>query len=76
MGADMGADREALLDPFPAATAVLRRVRRRHRFHSLASPFCLTSEDHAERIPSSVVNRFIETSLAAGSVVQIAALAV
>ena len=74
--ADMGTDGETLLDPFPTAATVLGRIRWRDRFHSLAGPFCLAGEDHAEAGPPSVLNRLVEASLCAGPVVLIAALAV
>jgi hypothetical protein len=69
VGADMGADRETLLDPFPAATTVLGRIRRRDGFHSLPSAFCLESEDRTETVPPGVLNRFVEASLVAGPIV-------
>jgi hypothetical protein len=67
---------ETLLYPFTAATAILTGVRWWHRYYSLAGACCLAGEDLAETVPSSVLERFIQASLGAGSVWQIAALTV
>src|SRR5258708_11493318 len=43
-------------------------------FHSLAGPYCLAREDTQEAAPSGVMNAFVEARLAAGPVMQIAAI--
>src|SRR5260370_30155175 len=56
--ADVGTHTEALLLAFAAPATVLRGERRRHHFHSLASPFCLASEEMQEAAPSGVLDAF------------------
>jgi hypothetical protein len=58
------------------ATAVLRGVRWIDHFYSLPGAYCLESEDREDVAPPGVLNALVETSLAAGSVVRIAAIAV
>jgi hypothetical protein len=82
-GTDMRTHRQALHDPLPTAapigqhpTAVLRGIRRGHRFHSLPGACCLESEDREEVMPPSVANTLVETGLVAGSSVDIGAVLV
>ena len=72
----MGAHGEAFLHPFPTAAPVLGCRRWWYGFHSLPGACCLASEDLTEAIPPSVLNRLVEASFCAGSVVLIAAIAV
>src|SRR5260370_2153432 len=72
VGADMGAHAKALLCALTAAATVLARIRRRHRFHSLAGACCLESENGQEVAPSGIVNAFVEARLRRGSGMDIA----
>src|SRR5215472_14049299 len=75
-GADMRAHAQTLRDALTAPAAILRRVRWRYRFHSLAGPCCLTGENHSEGIPTRVIDRLIEAGLATGPIMQIATVPV
>src|SRR5262245_39295086 len=72
----MRAHTQARAHALTTPTAVLRRVRRRHRFHALASAYCLESEDREEVAPAGVLDRCGAARLAAGPVVCIAPIAV
>src|SRR5262249_52330303 len=79
----MGTDRERLGEAFSADCSIgqhvgtiLGRVGGWDRFRSLPGACSLESEDSEEGGPSGVQNSFVQARLAAGSVMEIAALAV
>jgi hypothetical protein len=74
--ADVCANAQTLVDALATSAAVLRGVRWRHRFHSLAGACCLESEDREEGAPSSVLKAFVEASFLRGPVVLVAAILV
>src|SRR5260370_696080 len=73
---DVGAHRERLVDALPTARTILRGIRRRNRFHSLAGACCLESEYREEVAPSGVLHTFVEAGLAACPVSFLAPFAV
>jgi hypothetical protein len=74
--ADVGANGKTLVDARATAATILARVRWINRFHSLAGARCLVSEERQEVAPSGVVDGGVEARLAAGPVMEIAAVAV
>src|SRR5215472_1615117 len=71
--ADMRAHGQTLVHPCATAAAVLRRIRRVDRFHSLPGAGCLASEDGAEGAPLGVVHGLVAAGCAAGPVVFVGA---
>src|SRR5258708_11740655 len=76
VGADMGTHAETLVYAFPTPTAILAGIRRVDRFHSLPGACCLESKNGQEVAPSGVLNAFVQACLGAGSVMEIATVAV
>src|SRR5579871_5824096 len=72
----MGAYRQTLGDTLATPAAIPAGVRRRDGFHSLASIRCFAREDGEKLAPTGVIDRLVETRLAARSILEITTVAV